>query len=611
MWDAGAMRLWLTVALLAAAALGQVVVFSDGSGYVALRGGGFSVYSIDGRFMYANTGPAYVGPTCVGFYVYGDGVSILTPRGEFRASYPLNFTPTLIGTDCAAVVAVNQTYGVYISPGVRYGFPLPVPPFSMAFLNGVGYVLDVRGDVWVVGLGGVSKVAVGGYPVSAAAGPDCVVVSVVRGLVQYFFRVDRGSAEELARTQVRVGFSVPFHVGPGCRLALADGVKRTAVAVDGEYVIYGTSTGLVEVYRGDELVYSRDVGAPVFSVASAGLNIAYETSRGVFSLIVTPVRVVSNCGEWTAYVERGSVYRLPVVIPAGEGARCVYVSNRTAGGVVYAVYKRQYYVRLVSPKPFEGWVDERVEVPPPPEASAGLVKLVPLGWEVEGRRNATLVVRKPLTARAVYRAEPAVSGPLGNGTAVEVKIAAEEVAWPEEPRYEVRRLYLVSVNAPGYVEGGSGYYPAGSVVKIGVKAPEPPAGCRYVFSGWVGINATGEVAEVVVTGPIRASPRLTMQCRVSLTTRYGSVVDAPEWADVGAAVEPRVEPAAVWDPFPLLYEFSGWRIDGVVTRRIVVTAPVYGEAVWRLNPAPLAALIAATAAAAVFYFVKLRKTPKH
>ncbi len=67
---------------------------------------------------------------------------------------------------------------------------------------------------------------------------------------------------------------------------------------------------------------------------------------------------------------------------------------------------------------------EGSEVPPPPPA---YVRLVSVGWEVEGRRYMSLRVERLLVARAVYRAAPAVSGPLGSGTGVEVKVAAEEV----------------------------------------------------------------------------------------------------------------------------------------------------------------------------------------
>ncbi len=70
------------------------------------------------------------------------------------------------------------------------------------------------------------------------------------------------------------------------------------------------------------------------------------------------------------------------------------------------------------------WMAGGSEVPPPPPAYVGLVSV---GWEVEGRRYVSLRVERLLVASAVYRATPAVSSPLGNGTAVEVKIAAEEV----------------------------------------------------------------------------------------------------------------------------------------------------------------------------------------
>jgi hypothetical protein len=88
-------------------------------------------------------------------------------------------------------------------------------------------------------------------------------------------------------------------VGPGCRLAVAGGLKRTAVAVDGNYTIYGTSTGLIEMYEGDSLVYVKSVEAPVLSASPAKLNIAYETPAGAFSLVVSPVRVVTNCRSWS------------------------------------------------------------------------------------------------------------------------------------------------------------------------------------------------------------------------------------------------------------------------------------------------------------------------
>ncbi len=58
------------------------------------------------------------------------------------------------------------------------------------------------------------------------------MASVVRGAAQCFYRVDWGVVELLASWPVGVGLLVLFHVG--CRLAVAVGLKRTAVAVDGD-----------------------------------------------------------------------------------------------------------------------------------------------------------------------------------------------------------------------------------------------------------------------------------------------------------------------------------------------------------------------------------------
>jgi hypothetical protein len=107
--------------------------------------------------------------------------------------------------------------------------------------------------------------------------------------VQYFYRVDRGVAELLASWPAGVGLLVLFHVGLGCRLAVRDGLKRMAVAVDGDYTIYGTSAGLVEVYEGAGWSTS-----PVLSASSAGL--AYEIPAGPSP---SPVRVVTDCRSWS------------------------------------------------------------------------------------------------------------------------------------------------------------------------------------------------------------------------------------------------------------------------------------------------------------------------
>ncbi len=46
----------------------------------------------------------------------GTGVSLVTFCNELRVFYLLDFTPTFVGVDCAAVVAVGWSFGVYICP---------------------------------------------------------------------------------------------------------------------------------------------------------------------------------------------------------------------------------------------------------------------------------------------------------------------------------------------------------------------------------------------------------------------------------------------------------------------------------------------------------------
>jgi hypothetical protein len=148
----------------------------------------------------------------------------------------------------------------------------------------------------------------------------------------------------------------------------------------------------------------------------------------------------------------------------------------------------------------------------------------------------------------------------------------------------VRRLYYVAVGEPGYVEGIRASTRQALWCELGLR-------CRRllpaVFAGWArrdGGGSRGGEAHICVAAVRYAVP-------ASLATRYGSVADASEWVNVGDVIEPRVEPEAVWSPFSL-YEFSGWRIDGFIVRRIAVAGPVAG---WTLNFLPAAALAGSTA----------------
>ncbi len=82
---------------------------------------------------------AYLGPACLALGA-GSGVSLVTFRNELLVFYLPNFTPTLVGTDCAAVVL-----GVYISPERKFNFSLAAPPFALAL--GGGLRVGRQGDV--------------------------------------------------------------------------------------------------------------------------------------------------------------------------------------------------------------------------------------------------------------------------------------------------------------------------------------------------------------------------------------------------------------------------------------------------------------------------------
>ncbi len=255
-------------------------------------GGG--VCFIDGRLMYAGGGPAYLGPTCLALGA-GSGVSLVTTSSSSSTCLTSRrrlWAPTAPSAGASACTSPRRG---------RFSFFLAAPPFVLAFFR--GYVLDAGGlwgatflksqwaatpwgPCWAGGRGGVG-------------GEGC---SISTGWTEA-----RQSCWRLGLLEL--GFWCRF---TWCRLAVVDGLKRRAVAVDDNYTIYGTSTGLVEVYEGAGWSTS-----PVLSVSSAGL--AYETSAGV-SLVISLVRVVTNCGSWTAFVERGVVYRLLQVRGRGRGA---------------------------------------------------------------------------------------------------------------------------------------------------------------------------------------------------------------------------------------------------------------------------------------------------
>ncbi len=85
----------------------------------------------------------------------------------------------------------------------------------------------------------------------------------------------------------------------------------------------------------------------MLSASFAGLNIAYETPAGASSLVGWLRTVGRGRSSWSRSRSTGFPRSSP-------GGRCVHVSNKTGEGVIYATYQRQFYVKLISPSPFEG-----------------------------------------------------------------------------------------------------------------------------------------------------------------------------------------------------------------------------------------------------------------
>ncbi len=190
------------------------------------------------------------------------------------------------------------------------------------------------------------------------------------------------------------------------------------------------------------------MGAPAFSASSAGL--AYETPS---SLVVSPVRVVTNCRSWMAYVERSTD---PGHLPGGGGAVCLRVQQ---------VRGRRYLATNLTLFSFEEWMGDGSEVPSPPPAAAGYVRLVSVGWGVKGWRYASGGV----TPRGPRRLQSCDCGPLGSGTAVEVKVAAEEVAVAVGERATWRGVRARLAPWCG----------------LGLRCRRP---LPVVFAGWVGLD---------------------------------------------------------------------------------------------------------------------------
>ena len=184
------------------------------------------------------------------------------------------------------------------------------------------------------------------------------------------------------------------------------------------------------------------------------------------------------------------------------------------------------------------------------------------------------------------------------------------------PIYAVE--YRVWVKPPAYVAEppNATWAEKGSVVLVAAPPVIESAGNmrvvldRWAINGVVNASLTGPRVAVRVTTPLNITFTTKRQYLVAFTSRYGSAPPSM-WIDEGATAAAVPTPTDVWSPPPLRWVFAGWRdvATGVVysyPSMPVVTGHATYEAVWSLDPLPLAA-IGGAAAGAVFLVWFLRR----
>ncbi|MFN3804771.1 MAG: WD40 repeat domain-containing protein [Pyrobaculum sp.] len=185
------------------------------------------------------------------------------------------------------------------------------------------------------------------------------------------------------------------------------------------------------------------------------------------------------------------------------------------------------------------------------------------------------------------------------------------------PRYVVQ--YRVWVKPPAYVAQppNATWVDKGSEIVVNIPTPiSESGGVRTVLRQWVvngRPNATTTPLRVRVFEPLNITYTTKRQYLVRFSSRYG-VVPPSMWVDEGSTVGIMPTPTEVWDPAPLIrYLFAGWRdvSTGVVytyPAMPIAAAPTLYEAVWSLDPLPLAVVSGAAGGAAfLLWFMRKRR----
>ncbi|ACB39070.1 WD40 repeat domain-containing protein [Pyrobaculum neutrophilum] len=588
----------------------------------------------------------------VEYYPYGVR---LTPSSYVDYGIDTPKVPAALSQDGSLFVAATQGYVVAFSGGRElWRAKAPSLPTAVAASNNGSIVVvgTLGGDVLVYWNGREAARFLGSAPVtSVAVSADGRALAVERWNTVSGFRIAFAAVRVSAppeclpaEVQVAVGGSVYRYLVSGSGVVLLP-VGDVTVAPQYKYLgdfrcrPFGNVTlavrgdlespieiGYVKEYRvhlsppnitrgpawaaGPATFFAEpSVNVPVYNspVSSGRLVLVGWEVDGRRIDLPTPTLSVNVEGPTTVK----AIYRveLPQAVPIDEQRRywlkTVLVfdafGNPVASGVapevsiypvvVRGVYVEQYRVRTYYPATVNGsdtlWAEagtKAVFYAPDVEFRNG-TRLAFVRWrEAESReRTLAVTVEGPTTLTPIYVTQ-----------------------------------YRVWVKPPAQVvePPNATWADRGSVIRVAAPPVLNQSGdVRTVVGQWLvnGLpNATGAVASFRVTAPLNITYVAKRQYLVTFVSAYGTP-PPPMWVDEGSTASAVPTPMDVWSPPPLHWKFVGWRDKATGTVYSYPQMPyVYGpatfEAVWALDPLPLAAIGGGAAAAAfAVWFLRRRR----
>ncbi len=239
--------------------------------------------------------------------------------------------------------------------------------------------------------------------------------------------------------------------------------------------------------------------------------------------------------------------------------------------------------------------------------------LVKTAWPAEV--NGTQALWADEGSLVVFKAPEVVD--FGNGTRLAFRgwrggwqndTIALRVDGPLELLPTYAKQYRITVKPP--LTASAEWAERGAVVAV--RAPpviNETADVRYVFDKWAingRVNATlrGNAIQLTVKEPLNVTYAARRQYRITFATRFGQA-PPPMWADEGSAPAALPTPADVWWPAPpIRWVFKGWRGPGGAA---YVYGPGVWEAVWELDPLPLATMATGIGGAVVLLWLRRKK----